>query len=99
MGVKEYDIMGEWVELVDGKRFYPIPKEECAILCSKTPSNSAYIGTERWGMSFVREANEWNMTFTATDTDSYPSSIAAARVGTSRLVGAVVTAAAVLVAL
>jgi hypothetical protein len=57
LGVKQYDIMGEFVELENGDRFYPIPVDDCATTCQMAPGNTAYIGPnpkENWGMAFSK---------------------------------------------
>eukprot|EP00985_Skeletonema_marinoi_P022816 scaffold14762_cov210-Skeletonema_marinoi.AAC.11 len=50
-GIKEYDIMGEWAELSDGSRFFPIPRDDCST-CEKAPVKTAYIGSTAWGMAY-----------------------------------------------
>lgn len=55
MGIRKYDIMGDWAELANGDRFYPILREECSEICEKSPINTAYIGStpdKDWGMAF-----------------------------------------------
>mmetsp|Transcript_15191 Transcript_15191/g.22943 ORF Transcript_15191/g.22943 Transcript_15191/m.22943 type:complete len:207 (+) Transcript_15191:2170-2790(+) len=51
-GIKAYDIMGEWAELSDGSRFFPIPRDDCSKTCEKAPVKTAYIGSTAWGMAY-----------------------------------------------
>ncbi len=55
MGISKYDSMGDWAELANGDRFYPILRDECSEICKKSPINTAYIGSipdKDWGMAF-----------------------------------------------
>jgi hypothetical protein len=61
MGIKAYDVYGEWAELENGYRFYPIPREECDTKCRKEAINTVFIGSDPnqdWGMAFYKSGAE-----------------------------------------